>query len=174
MVRKSDNSCILAVLSADPSLFFTMSFFFFFFLGNHPCFSCKTVGQEVTRCSVSGCGCYYHEECVRKLPGATSSPGGGFCCPQHSCSTCCLERDLQRASKGRAAPDLPLGFSVRACRSNLYSFVLMCQDEALEKEMRRVAFVFLERLLEGEETDEVLFYILMTQTLLETSSSNSN
>ncbi|XP_026043027.1 histone-lysine N-methyltransferase NSD3 isoform X4 [Astatotilapia calliptera] len=69
--------------------------------GNHPCFSCKTVGMEVTRCSVSGCGCYYHEDCVRKLPGTTSSPGGGFSCPQHSCSTCCLERDPQRASKGR-------------------------------------------------------------------------
>uniref|UniRef100_A0A3P8TJP2 Histone-lysine N-methyltransferase NSD3 n=1 Tax=Amphiprion percula TaxID=161767 RepID=A0A3P8TJP2_AMPPE len=69
--------------------------------GNHPCFSCKTAGREVTRCSVSGCGCYYHEDCVRKLPGATSSSGGGFTCPQHSCSTCCLERDLQRASKGR-------------------------------------------------------------------------
>ncbi|XP_029915842.1 histone-lysine N-methyltransferase NSD3 isoform X2 [Myripristis murdjan] len=69
--------------------------------GNHSCFSCKTVGREVTRCSVAGCGCYYHEDCVRKLPGTTSSPGGGFCCPQHTCSTCCLERDLQRASKGR-------------------------------------------------------------------------
>uniref|UniRef100_A0A665T5X1 Histone-lysine N-methyltransferase NSD3 n=1 Tax=Echeneis naucrates TaxID=173247 RepID=A0A665T5X1_ECHNA len=69
--------------------------------GNHPCFSCKTVGQEVTRCSVLGCGCYYHEDCVRKLPGTTSSLDGGFCCPQHTCSTCCLERDLQRASKGR-------------------------------------------------------------------------
>ncbi|XP_022051784.1 histone-lysine N-methyltransferase NSD3 isoform X5 [Acanthochromis polyacanthus] len=69
--------------------------------GNHPCFSCKAAGREVTRCSVSGCGCYYHEDCVRKLPGATSSSGGGFTCPQHSCSTCCLERDLQRASKGR-------------------------------------------------------------------------
>ncbi|XP_069379138.1 histone-lysine N-methyltransferase NSD3 isoform X4 [Paralichthys olivaceus] len=69
--------------------------------GNHPCFSCKTAGQEVTRCSVLGCGCFYHEDCVRKLPGTTSSPGGGFCCPQHSCSTCCLERDVQRASKGR-------------------------------------------------------------------------
>ncbi|XP_044050985.1 histone-lysine N-methyltransferase NSD3 isoform X7 [Siniperca chuatsi] len=69
--------------------------------GNHPCFSCKTAGREVTRCSASGCGCYYHEDCVRKLPGTTSSTGGGFCCPQHSCSTCCLERDLQRASKGR-------------------------------------------------------------------------
>uniref|UniRef100_A0A3Q3WSA6 Histone-lysine N-methyltransferase NSD3 n=1 Tax=Mola mola TaxID=94237 RepID=A0A3Q3WSA6_MOLML len=69
--------------------------------GNHPCFSCKAVGREVTRCSVSGCGCYYHEDCVQKLPGTTSGPGGGFCCPQHICSTCCLERDLQRASKGR-------------------------------------------------------------------------
>ncbi|XP_058491428.1 histone-lysine N-methyltransferase NSD3 isoform X5 [Solea solea] len=69
--------------------------------GDHPCFSCKTVGQEVTRCSVLGCGCYYHEDCVQNLPGTTSSPGGGFCCPQHSCATCCLERDLQRASKGR-------------------------------------------------------------------------
>uniref|UniRef100_A0A7N6FB05 Histone-lysine N-methyltransferase NSD3 n=1 Tax=Anabas testudineus TaxID=64144 RepID=A0A7N6FB05_ANATE len=69
--------------------------------GNHPCFSCKTAGREVTRCSVSGCGCYYHEDCVRKLPGTTSNTGGGFSCPQHSCSTCCLERDLQRASKGR-------------------------------------------------------------------------
>ncbi|XP_049906747.1 histone-lysine N-methyltransferase NSD3 isoform X3 [Epinephelus moara] len=69
--------------------------------GNHPCFSCKTAGREVTRCSVSGCGCYYHEDCVLKLPGTTSSSGGGFSCPQHSCSTCCLERDLQRASKGR-------------------------------------------------------------------------
>uniref|UniRef100_A0A673CBF2 Histone-lysine N-methyltransferase NSD3 n=1 Tax=Sphaeramia orbicularis TaxID=375764 RepID=A0A673CBF2_9TELE len=69
--------------------------------GNHPCFSCKTTGTEVTRCSVSGCGCYYHEECVRKLPGFSSSPSGGFSCPQHSCATCCLERDLQRASKGR-------------------------------------------------------------------------
>ncbi|XP_063753321.1 histone-lysine N-methyltransferase NSD3 isoform X3 [Eleginops maclovinus] len=69
--------------------------------GDHPCFSCKAAGQEVTRCSVSGCGCYYHEDCVRKLPGTTSSSEGGFCCPQHSCSTCCLERDLQRAIKGR-------------------------------------------------------------------------
>ncbi|XP_034728868.1 histone-lysine N-methyltransferase NSD3 isoform X4 [Etheostoma cragini] len=69
--------------------------------GNHTCFSCKTAGRQVTRCSVSGCGCYYHKDCVRKLPGTTTSSDGGFCCPQHSCSTCCLERDLQRACKGR-------------------------------------------------------------------------
>ncbi|XP_053726486.1 histone-lysine N-methyltransferase NSD3 isoform X1 [Synchiropus splendidus] len=69
--------------------------------GTHQCFSCKTAGREVTRCSVSGCGCYYHEDCVRKLPGTTSSSSGGFCCPQHSCVTCCLEKDLLRAGKGR-------------------------------------------------------------------------
>uniref|UniRef100_A0A8C3A3D8 Histone-lysine N-methyltransferase NSD3 n=1 Tax=Cyclopterus lumpus TaxID=8103 RepID=A0A8C3A3D8_CYCLU len=69
--------------------------------GNHTCFSCKTAGREVTRCSVAGCGCFYHEDCVRKLPGTTGGSDGGFCCPQHSCSTCCLERDLQRASNGR-------------------------------------------------------------------------
>ncbi|XP_037113812.1 histone-lysine N-methyltransferase NSD3 isoform X2 [Syngnathus acus] len=69
--------------------------------GTHPCFSCKEASQEVRRCSVTGCGCYYHEDCVRKLPGVTSGSGGGFSCPQHSCATCCLERDLQRASKGR-------------------------------------------------------------------------
>lgn len=45
---------------------------------------------------------------MRKLLGTTSSPGGGFCCPQHICSTCCLERDLQRASKGK-------GFSALMC-----------------------------------------------------------
>ncbi|KAJ3603912.1 hypothetical protein NHX12_028653 [Muraenolepis orangiensis] len=69
--------------------------------GNHSCFSCKLSGQEVARCSTAGCGCFYHQECVRKLPGASSVAGGGFCCPQHTCFTCCLERDLQRASKGR-------------------------------------------------------------------------
>lgn len=71
--------------------------------GNHLCFSCKTAGQEVMRCSVAGCGCYYHEDCVRKLPGTTSSQAGSFSCPQHICSTCCLERDLQRTSKGNTA-----------------------------------------------------------------------
>ncbi|MEQ2202268.1 hypothetical protein XENOCAPTIV_003277 [Xenoophorus captivus] len=26
-----------------------------------------------------GCGCFYHDDCVRKLPGTTSGSGGGFC-----------------------------------------------------------------------------------------------
>ncbi|XP_035234563.1 histone-lysine N-methyltransferase NSD3-like isoform X1 [Anguilla anguilla] len=68
--------------------------------GSHSCFSCKTPGGEVKRCSVGGCGRFYHDSCVRKLPGA-STDSKGLRCPQHSCATCCLERDLHKAAKGR-------------------------------------------------------------------------
>ncbi|KAM9547841.1 histone-lysine N-methyltransferase NSD3-like isoform 1-T1 [Salvelinus alpinus] len=70
--------------------------------GSHLCFSCKAGGGEVLRCSVVGCGRYYHDDCVRKLPGTVGGgAGGGFCCPQHTCATCCLERDLHQATQGR-------------------------------------------------------------------------
>nr|XP_029493919.1 histone-lysine N-methyltransferase NSD3-like isoform X3 [Oncorhynchus nerka] len=70
--------------------------------GSHLCFSCKAGGGEVLRCSVVGCGRYYHDDCVRKLPGTVGSgTGGGFRCPQHTCATCCLERDLHQATQGR-------------------------------------------------------------------------
>lgn len=36
--------------------------------GQHPCFSCKVSGKDVKRCSVSVCGKFYHEACVRKFP----------------------------------------------------------------------------------------------------------
>lgn len=127
MVSESEYSFTGTFVAYD-SLWPQMSFFFFFFLGSHTCFSCKTAGQEVTRCSVSGCGCYYHEDCVRKLTGATSSPGGGFSCPQHSCSTCCLERDLQRASKGNTTSVfvfLLLWFPTWVC-SRSYATVSHC------------------------------------------------
>ncbi|XP_039625171.1 histone-lysine N-methyltransferase NSD3 isoform X2 [Polypterus senegalus] len=71
--------------------------------GAHTCFSCKmsgTSGSEVKRCLVTGCGRFYHESCVRKY----STPvfeSKGFRCPQHSCATCMLERDLHKATKGR-------------------------------------------------------------------------
>ncbi|XP_036383499.1 histone-lysine N-methyltransferase NSD3 [Megalops cyprinoides] len=67
---------------------------------SHCCFSCKATGSDVKRCAVSGCGRYYHEPCARKHPGA-SVDSKGLRCPQHSCATCCLERDLHKASKGR-------------------------------------------------------------------------
>uniref|UniRef100_A0A674EPB9 Nuclear receptor binding SET domain protein 3 n=1 Tax=Salmo trutta TaxID=8032 RepID=A0A674EPB9_SALTR len=70
--------------------------------GSHSCFSCKTGGGEVLRCSVVGCGRYYHDDCVHKLPGTVGvGTGRGFHCPQHTCTTCCLERDLHQAAKGR-------------------------------------------------------------------------
>ncbi|KAJ8285951.1 hypothetical protein GJAV_G00032840 [Gymnothorax javanicus] len=68
--------------------------------GSHSCFSCKAPGGEVVRCMVGGCGRFYHESCARKQPG-TSTDSKGLRCPQHSCATCCLERDLHKASKGR-------------------------------------------------------------------------
>ncbi|XP_055776026.1 histone-lysine N-methyltransferase NSD3-like isoform X4 [Salvelinus fontinalis] len=70
--------------------------------GSHLCFSCKAGGGEVLRCSVVGCGRYYHDDCVRKHPGTVGGDaGGGFRCPQHTCATCCLERDLHQATQGR-------------------------------------------------------------------------
>ncbi|XP_076875957.1 histone-lysine N-methyltransferase NSD3 isoform X3 [Brachyhypopomus gauderio] len=68
--------------------------------GSHPCFSCKVAEGDLKRCSVSGCGRYYHETCARKYPGTATEPRG-LRCPQHSCATCCLERDLHKANKGR-------------------------------------------------------------------------
>ncbi|XP_015195713.2 histone-lysine N-methyltransferase NSD3 isoform X2 [Lepisosteus oculatus] len=68
--------------------------------GAHSCFSCKASGSDVKRCSVSGCGRFYHESCVRKHANATFE-SKGFRCPQHSCATCALERDMHKASKGR-------------------------------------------------------------------------
>ncbi|XP_036450257.1 histone-lysine N-methyltransferase NSD3 isoform X1 [Colossoma macropomum] len=68
--------------------------------GSHPCFSCKVAEGDIKRCSVNGCGRYYHETCARKYPGSAAEPRG-LRCPQHSCATCCLERDLHKANKGR-------------------------------------------------------------------------
>ncbi|KAL4609557.1 histone-lysine N-methyltransferase NSD3-like [Arapaima gigas] len=68
--------------------------------GTHPCFSCKVSDSDVRRCSVTGCGRFYHSTCARKHTSA-SVDSKGLRCPQHSCTTCCLERDLHKASKGR-------------------------------------------------------------------------
>lgn len=69
------------------------------FLGQHPCFSCKVSGKDVKRCSVNVCGKFYHEACVRKFPTAIFE-SKGFRCPQHCCSSCSVEKDIYKASKG--------------------------------------------------------------------------
>ncbi|XP_056103865.1 histone-lysine N-methyltransferase NSD3 isoform X2 [Rhinichthys klamathensis goyatoka] len=68
--------------------------------GSHPCFSCKDMEGDVKRCSVNGCGRFYHDTCARKFTGTTTDTRG-LRCPQHSCATCCLDRDLHKACKGR-------------------------------------------------------------------------
>ncbi|KAL1773017.1 histone-lysine N-methyltransferase NSD3 isoform X3 [Sigmodon hispidus] len=72
--------------------------------GQHPCFSCKVSGKDVKRCSVSVCGKFYHEACVRKFPTAIFE-SKGFRCPQHCCASCSMEKDIHRASKGLIVQD---------------------------------------------------------------------
>ncbi|XP_053574011.1 histone-lysine N-methyltransferase NSD3 isoform X2 [Bombina bombina] len=68
--------------------------------GLHTCFSCKTPSTSVKRCSVLSCGKFYHEVCARQY-SATVPDSKGFRCPHHCCSTCTIQKDLYRASKGR-------------------------------------------------------------------------
>ncbi|XP_026798387.1 histone-lysine N-methyltransferase NSD3 isoform X2 [Pangasianodon hypophthalmus] len=68
--------------------------------GSHPCFSCKRTDEDVKPCSVSGCGRFYHESCAWKYAGTAAEPRG-LRCPQHCCATCWLEKDSQKAHKGR-------------------------------------------------------------------------
>uniref|UniRef100_A0A7M4DYU9 Histone-lysine N-methyltransferase NSD3 n=1 Tax=Crocodylus porosus TaxID=8502 RepID=A0A7M4DYU9_CROPO len=68
--------------------------------GEHTCFSCKIPGKDVKRCSVSTCGKFYHEACVRKFATAVFE-SRGFRCPQHCCTACSMDKDIHKASKGR-------------------------------------------------------------------------
>ncbi|GAA6088471.1 histone-lysine N-methyltransferase NSD3 isoform X1 [Tachysurus ichikawai] len=68
--------------------------------GSHLCFSCKRTDDDVKPCSVSGCGRFYHESCAWKYAGTAAEPRG-LRCPQHCCDTCWLEKDSQKAHKGR-------------------------------------------------------------------------
>nr|XP_054506655.1 histone-lysine N-methyltransferase NSD3 isoform X6 [Agelaius phoeniceus] len=70
--------------------------------GEHTCFSCKLPGKDVKRCSVSTCGKFYHESCVRKFATALFE-SRGFRCPQHCCTACSMDKDMHKASKGRMA-----------------------------------------------------------------------
>lgn len=69
--------------------------------GEHTCFSCKSKDKETKRCSVSQCGKFYHEDCVKKLANARFE-GKGFVCPHHVCATCAADaaRNL-KSVKGR-------------------------------------------------------------------------
>ncbi|KAG9330431.1 hypothetical protein JZ751_025345 [Albula glossodonta] len=66
--------------------------------GTHACFSCKANDGDIRLCTVGGCGRFYHESCARKHTGVPAE-AGGLRCPQHSCATCRLERDMHKACK---------------------------------------------------------------------------
>ncbi|XP_043940254.1 histone-lysine N-methyltransferase NSD3 [Protopterus annectens] len=68
--------------------------------GTQPCFSCRIIGTDVKRCSVSSCGKFYHEACLRRYT-STVFESKGFRCPQHFCNACAVDKDFQKASKGR-------------------------------------------------------------------------
>ncbi|KAJ7423338.1 histone-lysine N-methyltransferase NSD3 isoform X3 [Willisornis vidua] len=72
--------------------------------GEHTCFSCKLPGKDVKRCSVSTCGKFYHESCVRKFATALFE-SRGFRCPQHCCTACSMDKDMHKASKGLVVQD---------------------------------------------------------------------
>ncbi|KAH0623120.1 hypothetical protein JD844_031100 [Phrynosoma platyrhinos] len=72
--------------------------------GQHTCFSCKVPGKDVKRCSVNTCGKFYHEACVRKFATAVFE-SRGFRCPQHCCTTCSVDKDIHKASKGKIAKE---------------------------------------------------------------------
>nr|XP_048312392.1 histone-lysine N-methyltransferase NSD3 isoform X2 [Myodes glareolus] len=104
--------------------------------GQHPCFSCKVAGKDVKRCSVNVCGKFYHEACVRKFPTAIFE-SKGFRCPQHCCSSCSMERDIYKASKGRMMKCLrcPIAYHVGdACIAagsvSVSSHILICSNHS--------------------------------------------
>lgn len=104
--------------------------------GQHPCFSCKVSGKDVKRCSVSVCGKFYHEACVRKFPTAIFE-SKGFRCPQHGCSSCSMERDIYKACKGRLMKCLrcPIAYHVGdACVAagsvSVSSHILICSNHS--------------------------------------------
>ncbi|XP_064421578.1 histone-lysine N-methyltransferase NSD3 isoform X3 [Latimeria chalumnae] len=68
--------------------------------GSHTCFSCKVPGTDVKRCSVNACGRFFHESCARKY-STSMFESKGFRCPQHCCTTCSIDKDIHKASKGR-------------------------------------------------------------------------
>uniref|UniRef100_A0A803SZN1 Histone-lysine N-methyltransferase NSD3 n=1 Tax=Anolis carolinensis TaxID=28377 RepID=A0A803SZN1_ANOCA len=72
--------------------------------GQHTCFSCKLPGKDVKRCSVNACGKFYHEACVRKF-ATTVFESRGFRCPQHCCTSCSVDKDIHKASKGLIVQD---------------------------------------------------------------------
>ena len=74
--------------------------FFFYYLGSHSCFKCKKADTSTKKCSVTQCGKYYHDDCVKSLQYAKCE-NKSFTCPLHVCESCCAEQSKKdKSSKG--------------------------------------------------------------------------
>jgi hypothetical protein len=74
-------------------------------LGAHTCFLCKkkTTSAVTKKCSSTGCGKYYHDECVRSSGLFRKEHGGQFFCSHHACATCICEAALGRGDSSHHA-----------------------------------------------------------------------
>ncbi|XP_067280448.1 histone-lysine N-methyltransferase, H3 lysine-36 specific isoform X2 [Pseudorasbora parva] len=55
--------------------------------GIHSCFACKSLGEDVRRCMLPGCGKFYHGECAASH-APTVPLNRAFRCPLHVCLAC--------------------------------------------------------------------------------------
>ena len=67
--------------------------------GNHSCFLCKETGM-LRKCSSGSCGKFYHDDCIRKLPGCKFD-NNKLICSLHSCGTCTNDKENSNVSKKR-------------------------------------------------------------------------
>lgn len=56
-------------------------------IGIHSCFACKSLGEDVRRCMLPGCGKFYHGECAASH-APTVPLNRAFRCPLHVCLSC--------------------------------------------------------------------------------------
>ncbi|XP_059382692.1 histone-lysine N-methyltransferase, H3 lysine-36 specific isoform X4 [Carassius carassius] len=69
--------------------------------GIHSCFSCKSMGEDVRRCMLPGCGKFYHGECAASH-GPTVPLNRAFRCPLHACLSCFITNPTNPSvSKGQ-------------------------------------------------------------------------
>uniref|UniRef100_A0A671QI61 Histone-lysine N-methyltransferase NSD3 n=1 Tax=Sinocyclocheilus anshuiensis TaxID=1608454 RepID=A0A671QI61_9TELE len=138
--------------------------------GSHHCFSCKVAEGDMKWCSVNGCGRYYHETCARKYTGTTTDTRG-LRCPQHSCATCCLDRDLHKAGKGRMMRCIrcPVAYHtgdgcVAAGSVSITSHIIICSNHSSSRKNGHFSspvnvgwcFICARGLLVHDHTDTIL------------------
>ncbi|XP_043077361.1 histone-lysine N-methyltransferase, H3 lysine-36 specific isoform X2 [Puntigrus tetrazona] len=69
--------------------------------GIHSCFSCKSLGEDVRRCMLPGCGKFYHGECAASH-GPTVPLNRAFRCSLHACLACFITNPTNPSlSKGQ-------------------------------------------------------------------------